>query len=82
MFGYPNTLESVALREIDFPQRLFDYLSIRSSGPARQKLEHPDIHRAPICAATPLNVKQGTADAKPLSALESPNFENRDTRFS
>ncbi|MEA2571640.1 MAG: hypothetical protein QOI24_3641 [Acidobacteriota bacterium] len=45
MLGEPDALESVALREVDFPQRLFDHRGGGAIGGARQQLEDANIHR-------------------------------------
>jgi hypothetical protein len=44
VFGHPNTLETVLLREIDFPQRLRDDFAVRRGAAAGEELEDADVH--------------------------------------
>jgi hypothetical protein len=46
VLSYPDAVEAVLLREVDFPQSLLDELAVGRGASAGQELKDADVHRA------------------------------------
>ena len=69
MLCYPNALEAVRFREVDFPKRLLDKLAVGRSAPARKELEDANVHLKELICAVAFPATQVQNRSRPSSRI-------------